>query len=146
MTAPLRMALSVTLALAACSDPGPAPLPSAGVVRSVREDPDALPEGPLVLFGLRFPIRSIVIDESSRTADVEVPFPLEEVASYMRARITASSVNVGPSATIFSDATFRGVEGTDRFDVTVRSLTNETRITIRRRRPPPQAIPSAEAQ
>ncbi len=96
----------------------------------------------MVVFGLRMPLRSLVLDESSRTADIEVSFPFEQVASYMRKRITAKSVNVGPSATVFDDCTFVGVDSPDRYDVTVRALTNETRITIRKRRPVAQPVPA----
>ncbi len=131
------------VALAGCDDEAPLPLPSASVVRPPSAgEGDELPEGTLVVFGLRMPIRSVALDQSSRTADIEVSFPFEQVASYMRKRITAKSVNVGPSATVFDDCTFVGVDSPDRYDVTVRALTNETRITLRKRRPVAQPVPA----
>jgi hypothetical protein len=106
-------------------------------------DPSGLLEGPTVIDGLRLPFRSIVKRQSSISTEVEIPFPLEQVSTYVRNRLQAERVQVGPSQTMFENATVLGANDKP-LDITVRRMTNGTTMTILRRplrRPPDTAPP-----
>lgn len=133
------VSLGVAWAMAGCSDAAEPPLPSARA--SVRApdavDPSGLIEGPQSAFGLKLPLRSHIARSSSNSIAVELPFSLEEVSTYLRARLSSKSVDVGPRATVFQEANVMGdAEQRGLLNVTVSRKGVATVVTFLRRAPP----------
>lgn len=103
-------------------------------------DPSGLIEGPNVAFGLRLPFRSVVLEESPTGAQIDLPFPLEQVSTYVRARVETSDVKVGPGSTRFQSAAVIGGAPEMRFDIVLKRMSGATKISMIRRfaeEPPP---------
>lgn len=128
--------------VAGCGDAAEPPLPSARASARAPDavDPSGLIEGPQSAFGLKLPLRSRIARTSSNSIAVELPFPLEDVSTYLRARLTSKSVDVGPRATVFQEASVMGdAEQGGLLNVTVSRKGVATMVTFLRRSPPREA-------
>ncbi len=88
-----------------------------------------LPEGTETAFGLKLPAGSIIVRQGADAMDVQVPAPADEVLTFLRARLDAKSVDVGPRRTVFRFAKL--VDGpAGRLDVTVTRMPTLTKLNI----------------
>lgn len=125
--------VGATAALTGCGgDKVPEPAASASA-RVDDIDPDTLPEGTLELFGIRFPAKSSTLTTMSDYAVVKVPFPAEKVANYLTERVESKSVDVGPTATVYSGAVPKGsAGGTAPLTIIVKRQTFSAEVILRR--------------
>ena len=136
---PSRWALlALALSLAACRKRAPAdatpPLPSPWSVPPKlpvdRLAPGELAEGPDKAFGLPLPR---VMRAKARFDDVlfaSADAPSDQVANYVRARVTAERVETGPVKTVFERAVVRGQPGVE-LSIEVISRGGATELQVR---------------
>jgi hypothetical protein len=132
-----RLALPLFLLLAGCRDE--APLPAAPASASAPIDttaPGELAEGTERAFGLPIPRDLRVKAKLDDTWYAEGPLALEDVASYVGARVAAVRVDRGPNKTVFVDATLRNDEGR-RVEVEIARIAGRVEMVVRDRTPPP---------
>lgn len=95
-------------------------MPSAKERSTLEADPEALVEGNIEAWGLRFPKDAIIQERTPARLSVLVHQPLERVSSYFRERLVAESIDTGPRATVFENARLRsGAKGPVVLKVTV---------------------------
>ena len=82
-------------------------MPSAKERSTLEVDPEALVEGNIEAWGLRFPKDAIIQERTPARLSVLVHQPLERVSTYFRERLVAESINTGPRATVFENARLR---------------------------------------
>jgi hypothetical protein len=112
-----------------CSDPAPLPPAPTAPRSTLLVDPDALAEGPLEAFGLRFPEGSAIKRETPSTMSVEVPAPLEKTLDYLRERTLGTERTEG--SRVFVDAgTVRASSA--RVRIVVRATSTSTEVTIKK--------------
>ena len=143
------------LALAACrreptQGPAPAARPAPSASASATRSPDQiepgeLAEGTVVAFGLALPRRMQLERSFGDSASATGRVPLESVANYVRRRVDAETIDVGPARTVFGKATVHGKPGrTLRIEVTAGG--EVTHIVLRDVTPPPLSPAADEAE
>lgn len=116
----------------ACDDPALAvpPLVSASARPPDEIDPNELLEGKVDAFGLKMPMRASVTKHTPDWVLLDLPYPLERVSSYLRVRLEAGSVDVGPSRTVFREATVKTGDPNHRFEVVVSRVGGASRVSM----------------
>lgn len=109
--APLFIAISLAISLAACKSDPPAPPPAKTSAPAAaapdRVDPDEVPEGSEKAFGLPIP-RAMRVDATFPDAvRASGAIPFDAVSNYVRARVVSERVETGPAKTVFSRATLK---------------------------------------
>lgn len=95
---------------------------------------DEIPEGKLVVFGLRLP-RDIQIKRRGNTMiNVVMEMPFDDVANYFRDRLDGGKVLTGPSNTSFRKATVIAT-GKHVVDVDVIRIWEGARVIVKDRSP-----------
>jgi len=125
----------------ACGDQAP---PETHSTKKAPDQADVpgLKEGPLVAFGIHFPFRTTVARQTSNAITVEIPYPMEDVSNYFRARLTPKAVDVGPRRTIFHESRLVG-DKPGLFEVIISRESNETKVTMVAKRDPSEKPPPA---
>ncbi len=140
-----RVSLIVACAvgLSACGNKGE-PKPGQKKAPDQADSVRALAEGPDAIFGLKLPPGSTIVRSGVDSNSVQVPHPMDAVTNYLRARLEAKSVDVGPRSTVFRRAKL--VDGTPGIlEVTVTRAGSGTKLSILRRYDPkldPPVIPT----
>jgi hypothetical protein len=119
----LSLALGLAAATAGCkrktddeSRKAPVTAPSAPTDRLA---PDEAPEGTEVLHGLRLPLRSRVADKVGNITVVRSALPLEQLATYVRARVDGGTVTAGAASTAFRNVVVKGGDAATQLEIKV---------------------------
>ncbi len=84
-----------------------------------RLGPNEAPEGTEVLHGLRLPLRSRVADKVGNITVVRSALPLEQLATYVRARVDGGTVTAGAASTAFRNVVVKGGDTATQLEIKV---------------------------
>jgi hypothetical protein len=102
--------------------------------------PGELAEGNLKAFGLVLPRVMAVGGTFSDVVYASAEVTSDRISNYVRQRVTAQSIDMGPTKTVFSRAVVRGQPGVE-LDIHVLSRGGSTDVEIHRI-PPPTPAPA----
>lgn len=123
--------LLVAAALVGCSDSPELPLlPSASAKKPDQIDPNDLVEGPVSAFGLKFPIRSRIIQSTPDSKVLEVPYSMDQTTRYLGARLEPQHERKAEELVTFESSVIQGTEAGQRFDVMVKKTAQTTVVTV----------------
>lgn len=81
--------------------------------------PNEAPEGTEVLHGLRLPLRSRVADKVGNITVVRSALPLEQLSTYVRARVDGGTVTAGAASTAFRNVVVKGGDAATQLEIKV---------------------------
>ena len=133
----LALALAFLVPVAGCRDEAPVPMAPASASAPIDTTaPGELAEGSERAFGLPIPRDMRIKAKLDDTWYAEGALVLEDVATYVGARVEPARVDRGPNKTVFVDATLRSDEN-KRVEVEIARTRGRVEMAVRDRTPPP---------